>query len=369
MIKVCHMTSAHPPGDLRILDKECGSLAKAGYEVYLVECGDTFEKNGVHVIGVGNISSDRIKRMIEGPEKVYRVAKALNADIYHFHDPELLPYGVKLKKAGKKVIFDSHEHTAEAILEKAWIPKPFRFLLHGAFSAYQAEACRKLNAVVTVTPHMVDYFRKRNPNTVMVANYPIISTGIKLEEDSAEKFPSIVFAGGISEQWNHEKIIRALERIPECQYWLLGNAEKNYLDKLKTLPGWKQVKYFGKVPQKEVAGILRKCSIGVAILTPGRNTGFQLGTLGNTKIFEEMMEGLPVICTDFVLWKEFIQRYQCGICIKPDSVDAIAAAIHYLLDHPKEARKMGENGRRAVEEEFNWRTEEKKLIELYKTLA
>lgn len=110
---------------------------------------------------------------------------------------------------------------------------------------------------------------------------------------------------------------------------------------------------------------MSRCSVGLALLTPGRNTDWHNGTMGNTKIFEEMMAGLPVVCTDFVLWKEFVERYHCGICVDPENVDEIAGAIRYLLDHPDEARQMGENGRRAIKEEFNWTVEEKSLFSLY----
>ena len=138
MIKVCHMTSAHGEEDGRIFQKECTSLAKAGYDVYLVERGESREKNGVHIVGVGEIPSSRRKRMTQGAKRVYEAAKALDADIYHFHDPELLPFGLKLKKLGKKVIFDSHENTAESVLEKTWIPKPLRGMIYHIFTAYQA---------------------------------------------------------------------------------------------------------------------------------------------------------------------------------------------------------------------------------------
>ena len=77
------------------------------------------------------------------------------------------------------------------------------------------------------------------------------------------------------------------------------------------------------------------------------------------------MAGLPIICTNFILWREFVERCHCGICVDPENEDEIADAIRYLLDHPDEARQMGENGRRAVKEEFNWGVEEKKLLALY----
>ena len=360
------MTSSHEEESVRIFHKECVSLARAGYDVYLVEQGDSYDKNGVHIVGVGQPSGGRLSRMTSFAKKVYQVALTLDADIYHFHDPELLPYGLKLKKVGKKVIFDSHEHTAEAIVEKRWISPLVRWPAYRLFSAYQRYVVKKLDAIVTVTPHMVDYFLAINPKTEFVANYPVLEQGE--EPIPHKKEPAVVFAGGISKQWNHDQIIKAVEQIPECRYCLLGSGEPSYLEQLKSLPGWDRVDFIGRVPHTEVADRLKKCVAGMAVLTPGRNTGHQLGTMGNTKIFEEMMAGLPVICTDFILWKEFVERYHCGICIDPENVEQIAEAIRYLLDHPEEARQMGENGRRAVKEEFNWSIEEKKLLALYKDI-
>ena len=128
-LKVCHMTSAHTQEDIRIFHKECVSLAQAGYETYLVSSGTKYEKNGVHMIGIGEPEQSRRKRMTQYTRKVYKAAKEVDADVYHFHDPELLPYGLKLKKNGKKVIFDSHEDVSAQIKDKTWIPKPIRKIL------------------------------------------------------------------------------------------------------------------------------------------------------------------------------------------------------------------------------------------------
>lgn len=365
MMKVCHMTSAHPPEDVRIFHKECVSLAKEGYDVYLVEQGDSYEKNDVHLVGVGEPSGGRLSRMTSFAKKVYETALAIDADIYHLHDPELLPYGMKLKRKGKKVIFDSHEHTAEAILEKTWLPAPVRSSIHWLYSGYQSSVCRRLDAVVSVTPHLVDYFRAINPRIVQVSNFPKFTEDVDMPSIAAHR---VVFAGGISPQWNHLRIIQALEQLPDCRFCLCGSVDDGYFETLKSLPAWQQVDFLGKIPHGQVAAELSHCSVGLALLTPGRNTDWQNGTMGNTKIFEEMVAGLPVVCTDFVLWREFVDRYHCGICVDPTNVNEIASAIRYLLDHPEEAKQMGENGRRAVAEEFNWSVEEKKLLALYEDI-
>lgn len=365
MIKVCHMTSVHPPEDIRIFHKECVSLAKAGYETYLVQRGESYEKEGAHIVGVGQPSGSRLSRMTAFAKKVYEAALALDADLYHFHDPELLLYGLKLKKKGKKVIFDSHEFTADAILEKTWIPSPVRKAVHGVYSVYEFRICHQLDGVITVSPHIVDYFRKANPNTVQVANYPTVSEEA-IQPSFLEK--RVGFAGGVTGQWMHENILTALAQIPDCRYTLCGPCGTDYLQRLQALPSWQQTDYLGKIPHREVVDQLALCSVGLALLRPGRNTDWNNGTMGNTKIFEEMAVGLPVVCTDFTRWREFVERYHCGICVDPKNVDDIAAAIRYLLDRPNEARKMGENGRRAVKEEFNWGVEEKKLLALYEDI-
>lgn len=361
MIKVCHMTSAHPAEDVRIFQKECCSLVKADYDVYLVQQGDSYEKNRVHIVGVGKPSGGRLSRMTGFSKKVYQTALSVDADIYHFHDPELLPYGLKLKKHGKKVIFDSHEHTAEAVFEKDWLPGIVRKAVYTVFSKYQASICRRLDAVVSVTPNIVDYFKAFQPNSVQVSNFPRFQD----EPHSEEKSRRIVFAGGISRQWNHHILLEALTQIQDCRYLMCGIADSAYLSELQSLNGWEKVDYLGKIPHAEVSGHLSHSMVGVALLSPGRNTDWHKGTIGNTKIFEEMMAGLPVVCTNFDLWRDFVERYNCGICVDPENVNEVAEAITYLLDNPEKARQMGENGRLAIKEEFNWGIEEKKLFELY----
>lgn len=367
-MKICHMTSVHSPCDVRIFHKECISLATAGFEVYLVQRGESGEQNGVHIIGVGQPTGGRLSRMSTFSQKVYEAALAVDASIYHLHDPELLPYGLKLKKKGKKVIFDSHEFVAESILEKQWIPVFLRKIVRFGYEVYESFVCRRLDAVISVTPHIVEYYQKISRRTVQIANYPTVTVEEHACDSSEISEKKVGFAGGISSQWMHENILKAIEQIPECGYILCGSCAASYMQRLQALPGWTQTEYLGRIPHHEVAKQFTRCFAGLALLRPGRNTDWHNGTMGNTKIFEEMLAGLPVICTDFTRWKEFVQRYQCGICVDPEKIDEIAAAIRYLLEHPDEARQMGQNGRRAVEEEFNWRMEEEKLLQLYRTV-
>ena len=87
-----------------------------------------------------------------------------------------------------------------------------------------------------------------------------------------------------------------------------------------------------------------------------------------TKLFEYMAVGLPVICSDAEKNQEVIDECGCGICVDPFSTEEIADAISYLNRAAYQAKKMGMAGRKAVEENYNWRTKEAELLKLYKNL-
>src|SRR5699024_2888763 len=113
---VVHLTSVHPRFDTRIFFKECQSLALSGYKVSLI-VADVFHnetKSGVVIIDVGK-SQDRLDRIINVTRRVYSQALSLDADVYHVHDPELLPCALKLKRKGKIVVFDSHEDVSKQL--------------------------------------------------------------------------------------------------------------------------------------------------------------------------------------------------------------------------------------------------------------
>lgn len=368
MIKVCHMTSAHKSDDIRIFVKECRSLVEAGYEVNIVATDDVNTvKDGVRIYSVKGGYRGRLDRIYRGAQEVYVKAKELDCDIYHFHDPELIPYAIKLKKIGKIVIYDVHEDYVASITEKQWIPSIFRKTISVIMKKYEESICKKIDGVITVTPHILERLQKYNSNSVIVANYPIINKDYRTSEYSEES-NTICFAGGISEQWMHVNIIQALEEIEDIRYTLLGSGDEEYINRLRNLKGWNKVDYVGRVPHNEVKKTLHMSSAGMALNDYVANVGGKRGSLGNTKLFEYMEAGIPVICTDFEMWKEIIDRYNCGVCVNPHNINQIVEAIIYIRNNSKIAAEMGMNGRKAVEEIYNWDREKEKLVSFYNRL-
>lgn len=364
MVKVCHMTSAHSQEDDRIFIKECVSLANAGYEVYEVARGESYDKNGVHIVGVGDIPKSRRKRMTEGAKRVYQKALELDCDIYHFHDPELLPYGLKLKKRGKKVIFDSHENTVAQIGEKGYIPKTARKIISGIYKSFETFIIKRFDAVVVpCTFDGKNIFEGRAKKTVFIANYPLLEEFYIKYDASAEKENYVCYVGLMCEANGTKDLIIASARA-RLPLVLAGNDA--YLRGIKDIPEFNNVIYKGIMDRNGVFNILQHAVIGAYI---NRHVGQaeSIDTFG-IKVYEYMAMGLPIVVDKIKYSESIISKWSCGICVEQGNVDAITDAFLFLKDNPEEARRMGENGRRAVEREFNWGVEEKKLLKLYEEL-
>lgn len=366
-IKVCHLTSVHPVKDGRIFYKECTSLANAGYDVTLIVAGAADEIcNRVKIVGVPK-AEGRLGRILKTTRNVYKKALEINADIYHLHDPELLPVGLRLKKKGKKVIFDSHEDYTANIKEKPYLNSYIAKIIAACYTAYERYVLRRYDAVVSVTPHLTERLKNINCRTYQVTNYKQTNNkGYDVSVPRNSIGNTVSFVGPIRDQWCIREIIDSLS--DDISLKLAGPAEDNYIEILKHQSNWNKVNYLGKVQPQEVETIYQTSCLGFALLRYSLAVGNNIGTLGNTKIFEIMGAGIPVICTDFILWKDIIEKYKCGICIDPTNVSAIKEAISYILNNPKEAKQMGENGKVAVEVEFNWESQVNILLNMYETL-
>ncbi len=211
-MEVCHITTTHPQTDVRIFHKECLSLTKAGYSVSLILANGASETNkGVKIIGVNIPVRGRVERIIKTSNQLYKKALSLDADVYHFHDPEFLQCALKLKKLGKKVIYDVHEDVPRQILAKFWIPSILRKFISVVFEQYENYVASRLDGIVAATPFIRDRFKRINPKTIDVNNYPILQKE-DISQSTTNKERAVCYVGGLDENRGISDLVAAVEK-------------------------------------------------------------------------------------------------------------------------------------------------------------
>lgn len=363
MNRICILTSAHPPHDPRIFYKEARSLTKVGYDVTLIAQNERDEiVDGIKVICIPK-TEKRIERMTRSVWQVYRRALEEYGDIYHFHDPELIPVGLLLKHHGKKVIYDVHEDLPRQNLAKAYIPAVWRKPLTLVIESMENFSAKRFDGVISATPFINNRFLRLGARAVNVCNFPLVSEFRTRAGEWSRKERAVCYIGGIADIRGAIQMIEAIERI-DCGLLLAGNFAPGIKDRLQQMAGWRRVEVLGYLDREGVMATMRRSLAGLVLLHPIVN---YLDSLP-IKMFEYMLAGIPVIASDFSLWRNIIDETRCGLYCDPLNPEAIAETIHWIMDHPDDARSMGENGRRAIYEKYNWEAEGEKLIAFYRTL-
>lgn len=364
--KIVHLTSVHPRTDTRIFLKQCLSLSEK-YNVSLVVADGLGNdiKHNIHIYDVGKIEN-RVKRIINSTKAVLEKAIELDADLYHLHDPELLPIGLRLKKLGKTVIFDSHEDVPNQILSKYYLPAFTRRPLSKMYRTYESYACAYFDAIVAATPYIQDKFLKINSNTVNINNYPDTSEFLSVIPDFNNS-KQVFYVGSITKIRGITELVESLTSTNvDCRLKLAGSfPDKNLEFSVKKMDGWQKVEYIGFANRDEIKESLSESIAGLVTLHPTPSFVVSLPV----KMFEYMSAGLPVIASDFPLWRNIIEKINCGICVNPLDPQSISKAIDYLIKNPDKAYEMGNNGRKAIIETYNWTVEKNALLALYDSLC
>jgi glycosyltransferase involved in cell wall biosynthesis len=366
-MRIVHMTSVHQWQDTRIFLKMCRSLVAAGHEVHLVapleSDSESRTVDGVIVHAVP-LPAHRWQRLCRTVSQVYRRAAKLEADVYHFHDPELMIAALRLKLRGKLVIYDAHENVPQNVLSKPYIPSLLRRPVAWLAGGLERLGVLFCDAVIGAVPAITRRFNQRK--SVTIKNFPIDGElGRTRTPDHSRRPATCAYIGGMTVLRGVREIIEAISRIPEeldATLCLAGRFRPTGLQReMEEEAGWKRTRFLGWQSREELTALLANARVGLVVLHP-------LPCFLDSypiKLFEYMSAGLPVVASDFPLWRDIVDGAGCGLLVDPLDPEAIASAIRWLLENPAQAEAMGERGAEAVKAKYNWESEVEKLLEVY----
>jgi len=169
--KVCILTTVHETFDIRIFYKEAQSLVKSGYQVTLLaQHEQDVEVAGVSIVALPKVQS-RIRRMFFLPVRTFILALRQAADIYHIHDPELLPIGLLIKQFTKsRVIYDAHEDYSSTVWTREWIPEFLKPFLSKAINNIELFLGKELDGIITADPFVARKFSNVHEHVVTLLN-------------------------------------------------------------------------------------------------------------------------------------------------------------------------------------------------------
>jgi glycosyltransferase involved in cell wall biosynthesis len=364
-LRVVHVSSAHSWTDNRIHLREAASLVSGGFEVHLVavEAAGAVSSTGVvlHLIR----RRGRAARVTIGVVHALGTALKINGQIYHLHDPELIPLIPVLRLMRRVVIYDAHEDLEAQVRDKQYLPAwtiPYARILARLLVRL---ANRWSTHVVAATEAIAERFSANH--LTVVRNYARLRPEDSEAPSLGERERRAVYVGAVSKQRGVLEMVDAAAYFPDG--WSLaiaGSMDPPSLGKeLDGRPGWSRVENLGQLSPSAARDLLVRSRVGIVTL---HRTVAYLDSLP-TKMFEYMGAGIPMIASDFPLWRSIIDRYDCGLLVNEERACEIADGVHFYAANPQVAQMHGNNARRAAIEVFNWEVEAEALVDLYDKLS
>ena len=371
-IRVCHLSSVHNAFDTRILWKECCSLARAGYAVTLI--APVKEANACPAVEIVRFPWLRptVLRIALSPWIMLVKALRRRARVYHFHDPELIPAGLLLRLFTRAaVIYDIHEDVAASIRVRGYLPG----FLRGAV-AWGYRVIEKLSSRFFVQVLAEKYYRRFAPDGTWVLNYPLLADGPAVavaapRRPIAESRAQWLFYSGSTTEARGALLHAAIAgMLPDVGVCNAGRCSPDLAERMAKLApaGGLLMEGIGQAVSRQRLDALageHRWLAGLAVFPDSPH--YRDKEL--TKFFEYMLAGLPIVCSNFPAWKEFVEGQGIGLTVDPADPEDQCRKIGYLATHADECREMGERGRRLVRDPYNWQTQEANLLQLYERLV
>lgn len=380
-MKVCHVTNVHPRFDRRIFFKECFALRDAGHEVYLIAPGGESEREVIEGITIIRGPGLRRKRhFLRDCRRIMEIAGQLRADVYHLHDPWLLPFGFAAKRRLEAaVIFDAHEDYVAEALVRSWMPGPLRRMFAWCIERYERRAARMLDAFVVVDRDTLKRVEAVGGRAVTVENYvPRASypSAPSNMDDYVARGPVVLHTGALNESRGSRVMVEAaaILKARGVDFRLLlvdrhyGDAAEGHRQVVEMIRDHDVANCVELVPEvrfDRLGELLSRGAVGLSILAD--LPGWDVAT--PTKIFEYMAYTMPVVGYRHPGHAAVIEGSDAGWLFDDYSGQSLADCLARVLPLMDERYRRGVNAFNAFRGKYTWEDQAARLVGLYEELA
>lgn len=377
-MKICILAVLHPPFDKRVFHKEAKSLVNAGHDVHFITPSDTPvpATDGVtfECIPARFSTKERLKNVW----RLLRMGRRTQCDAYMAVEPESWVAALVLKLVtGRKVVFDVHEHIPSSFAN--YFPAHLRPMISVLTTFAMRQFARFTDEIVLTRASLEEPFMGlQTPRTLVInTNHlqpPCADISSALREKYADR-PTIIHQGLFGDVRGSYQLLDALDivrkDVPDLKCIVLGKYaygdEAKFRDTIRKRGLTNVVDLIDEVPFHEVPAYIAVSKVGLILFQP---IGL-VHTLGMPhKLFDYMREGVPVVVPEFALEiRRIVNETKAGILVDVTDPADIAAAILRLLTDCTLAETMGRDGRKAIEENYNWAADERRLLDVFERVA
>jgi glycosyltransferase involved in cell wall biosynthesis len=371
--RVLHLSVVHRPDDPRIHERECRTLARAGYQVMYLVPGARRSRDDAGVLLAPLPVRGRTTRFLSSVE-ITKALRALRPDVLHVHDPELLTLFPAVRAFVPRLVYDMHEYVPEAVAGKHYIPEAVRPLASRATATAQKSLAALAHGVVVVTDEQLQALGARPALRCVLPNYP------RLERfDGAEPLPDLaadprlklIYVGSLSHSRGAAQMLDVMEQLAaaDAVLYLGGTFASPAIEqevRRRLAEGLDdRVRLLGRVAPADLPRYLAAADVVWVPSQPDRQ--YSHPTMP-TKLLEGMAVGLAALVSDMAGRGDLVRRESCGLAVPPGARGHLDGVRRLLADRPALA-EMGARGRSAVRRAYSWEAVQGDLVDFYGSLC
>jgi glycosyltransferase involved in cell wall biosynthesis len=371
--RVLHLSVVHKPDDPRILERECRTLARAGYQVMYMAPGAEAGRDDAGVLLAPLPRRGRTTRFLSSREIVHALRR-LRPDVLHVHDPELLTLFPVARALVPRLVYDMHEYVPEAVAGKPYLPEKVRPVASRTTAVAQRSLAALGSGVVVVTEGQLAALGSAPKLRLVSPNYPRVTRfdGVApAPELAADPRLKLIYVGSLSRSRGCTVMLDVMARLhPHEAVLYLGGTfndpalETEVAGRLAAGLG-DRVKLLGRIPPPQLPRYLGAADV---VWVPSVPTTQYSNTAVPTKLFEGMAMRLAALVSDLPGRGELVRAEGCGLAVAP-GVEGHLGGVRHLLADRSVLPEMGRRARSAVERRYSWEAVEGDLVDFYGSLC